>query len=92
MDNLQNMVKYPVPHVDLKMRTLVLCVDRDDDLGEKAKVSSPVVGRKNNLKAVIALGVEDPEDSDANVIFMGLKLMRDRLHLRRQNGGHPIGC
>jgi putative membrane protein len=58
------------------MRTLVLCVDRDDDLGEKAKVTSPVVGRKNNLKAVIALGIEDPEDSDANVIFMGLKLFK----------------
>jgi putative membrane protein len=50
------------------MRTLVLCVDRDDDLGEKAKVTSPVVGRKSNLKALIALGIEDPEDSDANVI------------------------
>ena len=58
------------------MRTLILCVDRDDDLGEKAKVTSPVVGRKNNLKAVIALGIEDPEDSDANVIFMGLKLLK----------------
>ncbi|MGA1872938.1 MAG: DUF373 family protein [Thermoplasmatota archaeon] len=56
------------------MKTLILCVDRDDDLGEKAKVTSPVIGRKNNLKAVIALGIEDPEDSDANVMFMGLKL------------------
>ncbi|RLF65618.1 MAG: hypothetical protein DRN57_08760 [Thermoplasmata archaeon] len=58
------------------MRTLILCVDRDDDLGVKAKVASPVIGRKNNLKAVIALGLEDPEDSDANVIFMGLKLYK----------------
>jgi len=58
------------------MRTLILCVDRDDDLGEKAKVPSPVVGRKNNLKAVIALGLEDPEDSDANVMLMGLKLYK----------------
>ncbi|MFW3146264.1 MAG: DUF373 family protein [Thermoplasmatota archaeon] len=58
------------------MRTLILCVDRDDDLGEKAKITSPVIGRKNNLKAVINLGIEDPEDSDANVIFMGLKLLK----------------
>lgn len=66
------------------MKTLVLCVDRDDDLGEKAKVSSPVIGRKNNLKALIALGVEDPEDSDANVIFMGLKLLKKYRDLGRE--------
>lgn len=53
-----------------------MCVDRDDDLGEKAKVVSPVVGRKDNLRAALALGVEDPEDSDTNVIFMGLKLYK----------------
>lgn len=66
------------------MKTLVLCVDRDDDLGEKAKVTSPVIGRKNNLKAVIALGIEDPEDSDANVIFMGLKLYKKYKDLGRE--------
>jgi putative membrane protein len=66
------------------MRTLVLCVDRDDDLGEKAKVSSPVLGRKDNLRAVIALGLEDPEDSDANVIFMGLKLLKKYRDMGRE--------
>ncbi|MFO8051805.1 MAG: DUF373 family protein [Thermoplasmatota archaeon] len=66
------------------MKTLVLCVDRDDDLGEKAKVTSPVIGRKNNLKAVIALGMEDPEDSDANVMFMGLKLYKKYRDLGRE--------
>ena len=58
------------------MKTLILCVDRDDDLGVKAKVASPVIGRKSNLKALIALGIEDPEDSDANVMLMGIKLYR----------------
>ena len=58
------------------MKTLILCVDRDDDLGTKATITSPVIGRKNNLKALIALGMEDPEDSDANVMFMGLKLYK----------------
>ncbi len=66
------------------MKTLVLCVDRDDDLGEKAKVISPVIGRKNNLRAVIALGIEDPEDSDANVIFMGLKLYKKYKEMGRE--------
>jgi len=55
------------------MKTLILCVDRDDDLGVKAKVKSPIVGRKANLKAAIALGLADPEDSDVNVLLMGLK-------------------
>lgn len=66
------------------MKTLILCVDRDDDLGEKAKVISPVIGRKNNLRAVIALGIEDPEDSDANVIFMGLKLFKKYKDMGRE--------
>jgi len=66
------------------MKTLILCVDRDDDLGEKAKVTSPVVGRKNNLRALIALGIEDPEDSDANVIFMGLKLFKKYRDMGRE--------
>jgi putative membrane protein len=66
------------------MKTLILCVDRDDDLGEKAKVTSPVIGRKNNLRAVIALGIEDPEDSDANVIFMGLKLFKKYRDMGRE--------
>ena len=78
------MIKYPLHYLYAKMRTLILCVDRDDDLGEKAKVSSPVIGRKNNLKAVIALGVEDPEDSDANVIFMGLKLLKKYRDIGRE--------
>ncbi|MBD3407001.1 MAG: DUF373 family protein [Candidatus Lokiarchaeota archaeon] len=66
------------------MKTLILCVDRDDDLGEKAKVTSPVIGRKNNLKAVVSLGMEDPEDSDANVIFMGLKLFKKYEEMGRE--------
>ncbi|MGA1865885.1 MAG: DUF373 family protein [Thermoplasmatota archaeon] len=66
------------------MKTLILCVDRDDDLGEKGKVTSPVIGRKNNLKALIALGIEDPEDSDANVMLMGLKLYKKYREMGRE--------
>ncbi|MBN1389705.1 MAG: DUF373 family protein [Candidatus Thermoplasmatota archaeon] len=66
------------------MKTLILCVDRDDDLGEKGKVTSPVIGRKHNLKAVIALGIEDPEDSDANVMLMGLKLFNKYREMGRE--------
>ena len=56
------------------MRTLILCVDRDDDLGVKAGITSPVIGRKDNLRAAISLGLKDPEDSDTNSIFAALKI------------------
>lgn len=59
------------------MKTLVLCVDRDDDLGMKAGISGPVIGREENLKAHIALGLADPEDVDANTILAGLQLYDD---------------
>jgi putative membrane protein len=52
---------------------LVLCVDRDDDLGEKAKVSSPVVGREAVLEAATKLALADPEEADANAMFAALK-------------------
>ena len=55
------------------MKTLILCVDRDDDLGQKVGVISPVVGRKDNLRAAIALALKDPEDSDVNSIFAALQ-------------------
>lgn len=54
------------------MKTLILCVDRDDDFGEKAGVKSPVVGREENLKAANTLILKDPEDSDANALFSGI--------------------
>lgn len=56
------------------MKTLVLCVDRDDDLGEKANITSPIIGRKDNLRAAIALGITDPEDSDTNSVFAAIKI------------------
>ena len=54
------------------MKTLILCVDRDDDLGRKASVRGPVIGREDNLQAAISLALADPEDSDANAIFAAI--------------------
>jgi putative membrane protein len=54
--------------------TLVLCVDRDDDIGFKADVASPVVGREACLAAANALALRDPEDSDVNAIFQGVRI------------------
>jgi putative membrane protein len=55
-------------------RTLVLSVDRDDDIGWKAKIESPAVGREDCLKAANMLALADPEDSDVNAIFSAVKL------------------
>ena len=44
-------------------RTLVLTVDRDNDLGQKAAISGPVVGRKQVIAAALRLGISDPEES-----------------------------
>lgn len=59
------------------MKTLVLCVDRDDDLGTKAAINGPVIGREDNLKAMLALGLADPEEVDTNTILAGLQLYDD---------------
>ncbi len=59
------------------MKTLVLCVDRDDDLGTKAGINGPVIGRDENLKASVALGLADPEDVDTNTILSGVQLYDD---------------
>ncbi|RLG28413.1 hypothetical protein DRO03_09895 [Methanosarcinales archaeon] len=55
------------------MRTLVLCLDRDDDIGRKAGIASPVIGRSANIEAATKLAVADPEDSDINTIFGGVQ-------------------
>lgn len=52
---------------------LVLCVDRDDDLGRKAKVESPVLGREAAVSAASKLALTDPEEADANAIFAAIK-------------------
>jgi putative membrane protein len=54
---------------------LVVCVDRDDDLGRKAGVVGPVVGRADVLDAAVKLGTADPEDSDTNALFAAVALL-----------------
>ena len=54
------------------VRTLVLTVDRDNDLGVKAGIRGPVIGRKATLAAALRLGLADPEESDTNAILGAL--------------------
>lgn len=56
------------------MDKLIICIDRDNDIGVKAGEKSPIIGRDNNLAAVVKLGTADPEDSDINTIFAGIRL------------------
>ena len=55
-------------------RVLIISVDRDDDLGVKAGIKGPVIGRDNIIKAATQLAIADPEDSDANALFSSVKL------------------
>lgn len=52
---------------------LVLCVDRDNDLGRKGRIKTPVVGRDAALAAATKLALADPEEADANAIFAAVK-------------------
>jgi putative membrane protein len=54
-------------------KILVLCIDRDDDIGCKAGMETPVVGKDLCINAGIKLAIEDPEDSDSNAIFAAIK-------------------
>ncbi|MCY4252495.1 MAG: DUF373 family protein [Thaumarchaeota archaeon] len=60
-------------------RTLVICVDRDNDIGDKAGIETPVVGRDACLEAAQRLALEDPEDADSNAIFSAVKSYEDLL-------------
>ena len=53
---------------------LVLCIDRDDDLGRKTGVETPVVGERAVCETAVELATADPEDSDVNVLFEGLRI------------------
>lgn len=64
-----------------KVEALILCIDRDDDLGRKAGIRGPIVGEEENFKAARALGIADPEDSDVNAIFAAIKVKRESEHL-----------
>jgi len=65
-------------------RTLVLCVDRDDDLGVKAGVKTPILGREENVNAAVTLALKDPEEPDANAIFEAVKIYD---HLKESTAG-----
>ncbi len=56
------------------MKTLVLCVDRDDDIGVKTGIKGPLIGREDNLSTAMKLGLVDPEDSDVNAMLSAVNM------------------
>ncbi len=69
----------------MKRPILVLCIDRDNDLYEKAKVSGPLIGRDKNIKGALALSLADPEDPDSNAIYYAVKT-----YDRMRKEGHSV--
>ena len=57
--------------------TLVLCVDRSDDIGRSAGLESPIVGWEAVQSLVTDVGLDDPEDSRVNCLLEALRVARD---------------
>ncbi|MHC1635843.1 MAG: DUF373 family protein [Candidatus Methanospirareceae archaeon] len=60
-----------------RVKILVVCVDRDNDVGEKAGIKTPIVGEEESLSAVTKLALADPEDTDINAIFEGIRIYEE---------------
>ncbi len=58
-------------------KLLVICIDRDNDVGDKAGIATPVIGRDACIEAAQRLALEDPEDADSNSIFAAIKTYED---------------
>ncbi len=58
-------------------KVIIICIDRDDDIGIKGKIETPIIGKDLCTKAGTRLAIEDPEDSDCNAIFGAIKSYED---------------
>ena len=71
--------------VGSESKTLVICVDRDNDLGEKAGLEAPVIGKEAVLSAATKLALADSEEADVNAIFEAVRIY-ERLHSSEEGG------
>lgn len=69
-------------------KTLILCIDRDDDIGQKAHIETPILSKDENLKAAAGLALADPEEADANAMFGAVNLY-DRLS-KNSDGSYQV--
>ncbi len=63
--------------METKAKTLILCIDQDNDIGKKAKVATPIVGAEANKEAAASLAIADPEEADSNAMFGAIKLYKE---------------
>ncbi len=66
-------------------KLLVLCVDRDNDVGEVLRIPTPIVGEKSVLDVAIKYALARPDDSDANAMFAALQTYRDLVKLQGED-------
>ncbi|WP_226005391.1 DUF373 family protein [Natrinema salinisoli] len=59
------------------MTTLVVCLDRTDDVGRKTGLRSPVVGWEAVRALVTDVGLADPEDSGVNTLLESLRVAQN---------------
>lgn len=60
-----------------KEKIIVLSVDRDNDIGEKAGLKGPIIGKDSVMNSAVKLGMADPEDSDFNALFQAIRLSKE---------------
>lgn len=58
-------------------KVLVVCIDRDDDIGRKTGIKGPIVGAADCLEAATRLAAADPTDTDSNTVFDAVKTARE---------------
>ncbi|MEM0208577.1 MAG: DUF373 family protein, partial [Thermofilum sp.] len=64
---------------------LVLCVDRDNDVGTVLNIKTPLIGENELLRAATEYILVRPEDSDSNAMFAAIQTLRE---LRKQYGSN----
>lgn len=78
---LENKINLKNNNVDYKLissfqkyrKIIILCIDRDNDVGIKGGFETPIIGKDSCIEAGTRLAIEDPEDSDSNAIFGAIK-------------------
>ncbi len=72
-DGIINIDKFEIEKKENK-KYLIIITDMDDDIGRKAYIKTPILGREDCINAAIKLGLSDPGDTDTNSILGGIKL------------------
>jgi len=73
------------PEAQPPTKTLVLCIDRDDDVGVKIGAKTPIIGRDAVASSAMQLAVKDPEEADANAMFEAIRIY-DHMKTRVKEG------